>query len=247
MYSRSLDVSMIINTHPHPDLETATSPGRDQMIESSVSRQPRASESSLVSRSEPEPCGELRLERVEDIPGRAETERVRGRRVRIIDAAPHGVDVLHIGPVEHVEEIEQQLQPRARVHREVTTDAQIDRRIARSFVDVPSNESWSIRVRIAVAVGVAADEDVERPAAFERHQTADSHASGELTERTECEPLPNVLAGSRHFSVDVQTFGDVCEVGERVDVRMHVGKCVTAVNAETPVEPPLDFQRHAVV
>src|SRR5439155_8781927 len=83
-----------------------------------------------ASSSEPEPRRELRLERVEDIPGRAEPERVRGRRVRIIDAAPYGVDVFHVGPVEHVEEIEQQLQPRLRIHGEFATDAQVDRRIA---------------------------------------------------------------------------------------------------------------------
>src|SRR5207247_7142528 len=71
----------------------------------------------------------LNLPRIEDVARRAEAEGRRRRRVRVVDAAPDGVDVFHVHAIEEVEDVERQLGARATVHADVAADAEIDARI----------------------------------------------------------------------------------------------------------------------
>src|SRR5258705_5881035 len=77
-------------------------------------------------------CPKLQLPRIEHVARRAEPERRRWWRPRVINAAPHGIDVLDVHPVEQVEHVEHEIEPGAAVERKLTAHPQVDARIRRS-------------------------------------------------------------------------------------------------------------------
>src|SRR5437667_1690604 len=72
--------------------------------------------SSMQLNSESQLDAKLHLPRVEHIARRAEPDLCRRWRIRVVDAAPHRVDVLDVLPVEQVEHVEREVEARAVVH-----------------------------------------------------------------------------------------------------------------------------------
>src|SRR5262249_13723355 len=126
--------------------------------------------------------GKLCLTRVEHVPGRPEAERRRRWRVRVVDASPDGIHILHIGAVEQVEDVERQLEPGAAVHGKVTPYPEVHARISRPLVRIAADRRRPIGVGIAIEVEVAACKNVEWPAALCRHDCAhpDTVENGDL-------------------------------------------------------------------
>src|SRR5438477_11201202 len=105
--------------------------------------------------SESQLDAKLHLPWVEHIARRAEPELRRRWRIRVVDAAPHRVDVLDVLPVEEVEDVEREVEMRAVVHGNLAAHSKVHARVRRSLVCVAPDERRTIGVGVAVELEVA--------------------------------------------------------------------------------------------
>src|SRR5262245_12892545 len=114
----------------------------------------------------------LRLERIEDIARRAESK-LRRRRLIDVDAAPDGVHVPDVRPVEEIEQVHTHVDMRALARHELPRESKIDTRVTRSFIRIAADRPGPIGVWVAVGIGVTADEQVVVPPARSEEHTSE--------------------------------------------------------------------------